>query len=432
MNDLDGRYLGADMQVHAMHKAQKAVYGSFSGWDQIRAQIQLLALLRPDVAGDMATSMMDFADQNKGIWDRWLHLGAPTHVMTGDPSAATLATWAAYGVKNFDQKAALASLVKQATVQNGDALNDAGCPGQCTAMRPMLNTYMALQYAPNDIGHVWGGSAETLEDSIADYSLAQWADRQGQKSVAKELAPRGGYWKNTYNQTVGYQAARKADGSWQTGFTPSTDVGFAQGSAAQYTWLVPQDVSGLADVMGGREAAATRLDTMFHDASGNWAVTGGSALRYDPTNEPDIHVPWMYNGLGQAYKTQETVRQIVDQAYGVGPAGLPGNDDLGTMSAWYVFAAMGFFPQVQGRAEMLLGSPIFTRVEVYRGNGVHLSITANGTETYTQGVKLNGHTLSKSWLPESFVQRGGSVAFTTAATPNKSWGAAVRDLPQDH
>ncbi|MEU4215395.1 GH92 family glycosyl hydrolase [Actinoplanes sp. NPDC026623] len=432
MNDIDGRYLGADLRVYRIRPGQQAAYGTFSGWDQYRAQIQLLALLRPDVAGDMAQSMLDFATQNNGVWDRWLHLGAPTHVMTGDPAAPTLATYYAMGARDFDVDAALASLVKQATVQNPDALSDIGCPGQCLGQRPTLATYLALKYAANDICHCWGGAAETLEDSLADFSLAMWARRAGRNDLYRQLLPRGDYWKNTFNPAVGYQAARRADGSWQGGFTPSTDVGFAQGASATYTWMVPQDVSGLATLMGGRSAAATRLDAFFHDESGNWAVLGGNALRYDPTNEPGIHAPWLYNGLGQPWKTQATVRQIVDTAYGTGPGGLPGNDDLGTMSSWYVFAAIGLFPQVPGRAELLLGSPVFSRVVIDRSNGVRLTINASSADTYVQGVKLNGSTLRRSWLPESYLQLGGTVTFTLGATANTTWATAGPDLPKDH
>ena len=432
MSDIDGRYLGADLQVHDLVAGQQAAYGTFSGWDQYRAQIQLLGILRPDVAGDMAQSMIAFADQNRGIWDRWLHLGAPTHVMTGDPAAPTLATWYAQGVRNFDADGALNSLYRQATVQNPDALSDIGCPGQCLGQRATLNTYLALGYAANDICHCWGGSAETLENSVADFALAMWAQRAGRKDLYRQLLPRGDYWKNTYNPAVGYQAPRKADGSWQTGYTPTSDAGFAQGSSAQYTWMVPQDVSGLAALMGSRSAAATRLDAFFHDENGNWAVTGGNALRYDPTNEPDIHAPWLYNGLAQPWKTQATVRQIVDTAYGVGPSGLPGNDDLGTMSAWYVFAAIGMFPQVPGRAEMLLGSPVFTRVVVDRSNGVQLNINSTSTDTYVQSVKLGRASLGRSWLPESFLLHGGAVTFTLGPTPNTTWATAPADLPQDH
>jgi predicted alpha-1,2-mannosidase len=437
ISDRDGRYLGSDMKIHKIGPKQRAQYGTFSGWDQYRAQIQLLALLRPEVAGDFAQSLFDFATQDRGIWDRWVHLGAATHVMTGDPAAPTLATFAAMGVTNFDTKGALASLVKQATVQNPDALSDAGCPGQCTGQRPTLDTYLALKYAANDICHCWGGAAETLENSLADHSLAMWAQRTGRDDLYRSLIPRGDYWRNTYNPkataTEGYQAARRADGSWQAGFTPATDVGFAQGSSATYTWMVPQNVGGLAAVMGGKATAVQRLDRFFHDEKGDWAVLGGNALRYDPTNEPGIHIPWMYNGLGQPSKTQATVRQIVDTAYGLGPSGLPGNDDLGTMSAWYVFAATGMFPQTPGRAEMLLSSPIFPRVVINRSNGVTLTVNATGaSDAYVQSVKLDGKALTKSWLPETFVRKGGTVSFVLAATPSATWGKATADQPVDH
>jgi predicted alpha-1,2-mannosidase len=437
ISDRDGRYLGSDMKIHTIGKKQRAQYGTFSGWDQYRAQIQLLALLRPEVAGDFAQSLFDFATQDRGIWDRWVHLGAPTHVMTGDPAAPTLATFAAMGVTNFDTKGALASLVKQATVQNPDALSDAGCPGQCAGQRATLDTYLALKYAANDICHCWGGAAETLENSLADHSLAMWADRVGRDEVYRSMIRRADYWKNTYNPkatpTEGYQAARRADGSFQAGFSPSTDVGFAQGTSATYTWMVPQNVSGLAEAMGGKATAVDRLDRFFHDEKGNWAVLGGSPLRYDPTNEPGIHIPWMYNGLGQPSKTQATVRQIVDTAYGVGPTGLPGNDDLGTMSAWYVFAAIGMFPQTPGRAEMLLSSPIFPRVVIERSNGVRLTVNASGaSDAYVQSVKVDGDNHRRSWLDESFVRRGGTVSFTLGAQPNPKWATSARDLPQDH
>jgi len=160
-------------------------------------------------------------------------------------------------------------------------------------------------------------------------------------------------------------------------------------------------------------------------------VLGGNALRYDPTNEPGIHAPWLYNALGKPWKTQETVRQVVDTAYGIGPGGLPGNDDLGTMSAWYVFAAIGVFPQVPGRAELLLGSPVFTRVELTRSSGVKMIINANGAEKYVRGVKLDGRTRAQSWLPESFTQRGGTVTFTTGPTANTSWATSPAAWPRD-
>ena len=427
-NDVDGQYLGSDQVIHRLAAGQQAQYGTFSGWDQYRAHIQLLALLKPQIAGDFAQSMYQFAQQNNGIWDRWLHNNGATHVMTGDPAAPTLATFAAMGVKNFDKEGAYESLRKQATVQNADAENDGGCPGQCTGQRPALNTYLAEHYAPQDACHCWGGAAETLENSLADFSLGQWATRLGKPDEAAAFAGRGSWWRNTFNPATGYQQARKADGSWQPGFTPSTDVGFAQGSSATYTWMVPQDVSGLGEAMGAD--VIQRLDGFFHDAAGNWAVKGGSALRYDPTNEPGLHTPWLYNGLGVAWKTQATTREIVDTVYGTGPSGLPGNDDLGTLSAWYVFAAIGLFPQTPGRAELLVGSPLFPKVELRRSNGVRLTVEAPATSDanqYVQSLTLNGKARSESWLPESFVLNGGRITVGLGATPS-DWGTP----PLDH
>lgn len=425
-NDVDGKYLGSDLQIHQLAAGQRAQYGTFSGWDQYRAHIQLLALLKPEIAGDFAQSMYQFAQQNKGIWDRWLHNNGPTHVMTGDPAAPTLATFAAMGVQNFDAQGAYDSLVHQATVPNPDDEIDGGCPGQCTGQRPALTTYLAKHYAPQDACHCWGGAAETLENSLADFSLAQWGSRLGKPTA--DLADRGTWWKNTYDPAVGYQRARKTDGTWQAGFTPSTDVGFAQGSSATYTWMVPQDVTGLGALMGSD--VVTRLDGFFHDAAGNWAVKGGSALRYDPTNEPGLHTPWLYNGLGIAWKTQATTREIVDTVYGTGPSGLPGNDDLGTLSAWYIFAAIGLFPQTPGRAELLVGSPLFPKVDLHRSNGVRLTIEAPETSDanqYVESLTLDGKPRAESWLPESYLTHGGRIGVQLGAAPT-SWGTA----PIDH
>jgi hypothetical protein len=252
------------------------------------------------------------------------------------------------------------------------------------------------------------------------------------------MATRANWWRNTFNSaatpTEGYQQARNRDGIWVGGFNPSTDVGFAQGSSATYTWMVPQNVSGLADAMGGPAIAAQRLDGFFHDSAGNWAVGGGSALRYDPTNEPGLHAPWLYNALGQPWKTQATVREIVDTVYGTGPSGLPGNDDLGTMSAWYVFGAIGIFPQVAGRAELLLASPLFPTVHIERDNGVDLVINApdtSDTNQYVQSVRLDGRPYAKSWLPESFIRGGGTVTVGLGPVANVHWGTAPDQLPRD-
>ncbi|MYQ45936.1 glycoside hydrolase family 92 protein [Streptomyces sp. SID4985] len=433
ISDSDGRYPGMDQAVHRLARGQRAQYGNFSGWDQYRAQIQLLALLRPTVAGDFAQSLYNFARQNGGVWDRWVHISGATHVMTGDPSAATLATFYAMGIRKFDYNGAYASLVRQATVPTPADLSDAGCPGQCEGQRPNLGQYLTSHYAAQDVCHCWGGAAETLEDSVADFGLARWATLLGRAEDAKSFTARAGYWRNVFNPDTGYIQARRLDGSWVTPFSPGSDLGFAQGTSATYTWMVPQDVQGLAEAMGGRSQAEARLDGFFHKPDGSWSVRGGDALRYDPTNEPGIHAPWLYNALGAPWKTQATVRQILDTVYTTGPGGLPGNDDLGTMSAWYVFSALGIYPETPGRATLLLGAPLFPKATVVRPHHRDLVITApdaDDTHLYIDAVRRDGHPLTRSWLGPDVLRSGGRLDFRLATAPNTTWATDESELPK--
>ncbi|MFJ5280646.1 GH92 family glycosyl hydrolase [Streptomyces parvulus] len=436
ISDADGRYVGMDQAVHRLSRGQRAQYSNFSGWDQYRAHVQLLALLKPAVAGDFAQSLYNFARQNGGVWDRWVHVSGATHVMTGDPSAATLATFYAMGVRNFDHEGAFDSLVRQATVPHPDGLSDAGCPGQCEGQRPNLEQYLASHYAAQDACHCWGGAAETLEDAVADSALAEWARHLGREEEAEAFADRGGWWRNVFNPDAtpggGYAQARDLGGSWVTPFDPATGTGFAQGTSATYTWMVPQDVRGLAAAMGGRETAAARLDGFFHKPDGSWSVRGGDPLRYDPTNEPGIHAPWLYNALGQPWKTQATVAQIVDTVYGTGPSGLPGNDDLGTMSAWYVFACLGLYPRTPGSADLLLGAPVFERAVLDRPHGTGITITApaaDATHRYVESVRLNGRAHDASWAGSQLTLRGGTLAFGLVDRPDTRWATDPSGLP---
>lgn len=436
-SDVARTYLGADQRVHRLPRRQGAQYGNFSGWDQYRAHTQLLALLEPRVAGDFAQSLLNLSRQNGGVWDRWVHVNGPTRVMTGDPSAPTLAGMHALGVRNFEVGAAFDSLVRQATVPNPAGLSDYGCPGQCAGMRPNLEAYLRLHYAPHDQCHCWGGAAETLEDATADYGLAQWARRLGRDQEARVFTDRAGWWQNTFNSTAtpgaGYQQAWNADGSWVAPFDPASGVGFAQGTAATYTWMVQHDVHRLAALMGGDQEAAARLDDFFRNRDGSWATATPDG--YDPTNEPGIHTPWLYNALGQPWKTQETVRAYMDLVYGTGPRGLPGNDDLGTMSAWYVWGALGLYPQTPSRGEMLLSSPTFPTVWIKRHHGPTITVSARGAgekAVYVQSVQLDGRPHSRSWIPASVLNRGGDFRFVVADQPQRSWGAGPADRPVDH
>ncbi|MFJ7077479.1 GH92 family glycosyl hydrolase [Streptomyces sp. NPDC098781] len=430
ISDVDRRYRGPDGEAHSVGRGHRAQYGTFSGWDVYRDQVQLLTLLDPRVGSDIAQSLYEIAEQNGGVWDRWLHGASGTHVMNGDPSPIALAGIRAFGGTDFDLRGALASLVEAATVPTDKDLSPAGKPVLSVGQRPSLDKYLKHHYMPS-VSNAWGGAAETLEMSGADFALSQLATAAGRKDTAAAFAHRAQWWQNNFNIAAtdagGYIANRKADGSWVTGFTPATGNGFVEGTAAQYTWMVQHNPAGLFAAMGGRDAAVKRLDAFFHDGDGAWAFTGSGGDKSEMDNEPSINVPYLYAYAGAPYKTQETVRAAMGELWSTEPGGIPGNDDLGAMSSWYVFSALGMYPQVPSRAELVLASPLFPRIEIDRPGGNDISVRAEGAAAdapYIHALKVNGHSSDRAWLPASFVRDGGRLDYTLSGTPAAAWGAA--------
>ena len=426
-SDVNGQYMGMDQQVHTA-AAGHAQYANFSGWDVYRGQVQLVTLLRPDVGADIAQSLLNQANQNGGVWDRWTHNQGGTHVMTGDPAHAAVPSIYAFGGTGFDAAGALSSMVRAATTVTAADLSRDGWNVMVVGERPSLDKWLSINYIPAN-GNAWGGAGETLEDAVADFGVSQLAQRLGGTATAQQFLARAQYWKNVYNPgNGGYIQDRNENGSWPS-FNPASSAGFAEGSAAQYTWMVPHNVRGLFDRMGGNATAVSRLDAFFHNSDGSWALTNAGGTKSEMDNEPSIWVPWLYNFAGRPDKAQQTIRQVLTALWAPTPSGIPGQDDLGAMSAWYVWSAMGLHPLTPGRAELLLSAPLFPQVTVNRGNGRTISITAPGAATYVQSLTVNGAASNRAWLPESFVANGGTLAFTVGTTANPSWGSAAADAP---
>ena len=433
-SDGDGRYRGMDGKVHALAKRQQAQYANYSGWDVYRSQLQLLTLLQPQVGSDVAQSLLNQADQNGGVWDRWTHITGATGVMNGDPSPPSVAAIHAFGGRSFDLQRAYASLKKAATVPTARDLDKRGCPVLCVGQRPGLDQWLALKYMPEGAPG-WGSAADTLEMVSADFGLSELALAAGDAQGAKLFRERSGWWRNLYNPKAtaqqGYIQPRNADGSWPA-FDPAADDGFVEGSGAQYLWMVPFDPAGLFEALGGREASIARLDAFFRKPDGAWAVTKSGPLHAELDNEPSIAAPWLYNFLGQPWKTQETVRQAMRQIWTNTPEGMPGNDDLGQMSSWYVWSALGLYPVYPGRADLVIGSPLFTEAVITRP-GAKIVVRARGAAMdapYVQSLQVDGKASNASWLPASFVQRGGTLDFELGSTKNEQWGA--QDAPPSH
>ncbi|HEY2034208.1 MAG TPA: GH92 family glycosyl hydrolase [Rhizomicrobium sp.] len=429
-SDVDGSYVGFDKKVHKV-AAGHIQYANFSGWDVYRSQLQLVTWLDPKIGSDIAQSLYNQASQNNGVWDRWTHLAGATSVMNGDPSPPAIAAIYAFGGHDFDVKGAYASLLKAATTPTDLDRSRRGCSVQCVGERPGLDQWLKLHYMP--VGSPgWGSAADTLELAAADFGVSQLAAINGDTENAKLFRNRAGWWRNLFNPATGYIQPRNSDGSWKAvDFNVENDDDYVEGSGAQYLWMVPFDPAGLFAALGGNDKAAARMDRFFYKADGNLAVTKSGAPHAELDNEPSIASPWLYDFVGQPWKTQEVVRAAVKQIWTNAPNGISGNDDLGEMSSWYVWAALGMYPLYPGRAELVLGSPLFEEAVIDRPSG-RITIHAKGASInapYIASLSVNRTPNSKAWLPASFVTAGGTMDYTLSKTPQKTWGAKAEDAP---
>ena len=432
-SDVNGEYRGFDQQVHRLEAGQGMQYANFSGWDIYRSQLQLVTWLMPERGSDIAQSLYNQARQNHGEWDRWTHNSGGTHVMSGDPAVPALADIYAFGGRHFDLRGAYASMLKSATVPTANDSSDDGCNVECVGERPSLDQWLKLHYIAT-ASHSWGGAAETLEDATADFALSQLATAAGDSDNAHRFLVRSTYWRNLFNPKAtpqeGYIQNRNVDGSWPA-FSPKSDDGFVEGSAAVYVWMVPFDAHGLFAQMGGDQAASARLDRFFHNKDGSWAVTNAGPLHAELNNEPSVETPWLYDFAGQPSKTQDTVRTVLDRYWKNAPEGIPGNDDLGEMSSWYVWSALGLYPEIPGRAELVISSPLFPNSVVHRADGDAV-IEAPGASTsnrYVQSLSVDGKEHAQPWLPADFAAHGGHLIFTLQSSADPAWGSASGNAP---
>ena len=421
-SDVDGRYAGMDGDVHRARGFVK--YADFSGWDVYRTQVPLLALLAPRRASDLVRSLL--ADQAQSGWlPKWAFADQHTGVMTGDPADPTIASAWALGARRFDPRAALRAMVHGATTPGAD-------PRSRYVERPGLAEYESLGYVPAEEEHhlggagavadpaaVWGPAATTLEYATADFAVGGLARMTCQRSTAAAaMLPRSQSWKALFNPDSGYVEPRSATGAFSPTFDPTSGDGFVEGDAAQYTFAVLHDPAALVRALGGPAAAAHRLDTFFTK------LNAGPASPYAFLgNEPTLHTPYLYAWAGQPWKTQRTVRRAMTSLYSGRASGLPGNDDLGTMSAWWVLSALGVYPAVPGTDVFALTTPLFPRVVLHLAGGDVL-IAAPGAPTarYVHGLTVDGHPHDSPWLRGRALRHGATLRFTTGARPDRSWG----------
>jgi predicted alpha-1,2-mannosidase len=432
-SDANGDYLGFDDKVHRMPPGH-AQYANFSGWDIYRSEVPLLAMLAPDQTSDMMTSLLN--DQAQGGWlPKWGFANDYTDVMNGDAADPMLAEAYTFGARGFDLRAALAAMVKGATVIPTPSQLGQGF----YAERPQLDSYQQLGYVPNttqsSLSPVPNGASETLEYASADFAIAQVAKDLGDTATYRKFLAQSQNWTNVFNTDAGYVEPRDGAGQFPAGDPTTTGMGsfgqsgFQEGNAAQYTWMVPQNIAGLISALGGSAAATSRLDTFFQylqagpDAPYEWAG-----------NEPAFATPWLYDYTGAPAKTQAIVHRLLDTVYADSPGGEPGNDDLGAMSSWYVWSSLGLYPVTPGAPALALGAPIFPHVEMDLAGGHHVTISAPGASTsaFVRGLAVNGRKSTAAWLSTSALSRQTTLAFTLGATADPSWGTSATDVPPSY
>jgi predicted alpha-1,2-mannosidase len=408
-SDANGQYLGFDGQIHL---AQGYIqYDNFPSWDMYRSLVALLALLDPRETSDMMQSLVADAQQSGGGLPRWEVANDNSAGMIGDSPDALIATSYAFGARNFDVQGAWRAMEAGAS--------QPGTRSGRYEVREGLSDYLRLGYVSIQ-GQADASAAITLEYAIDDFAIAQFAEALGKTHEYETYLQRAHNWHNVFNLAKGYIEPRNQDGNFIKHFDPTSKSGFVEGDSTQYSWLVPQDLHGLFIAMGGNDKAAERLDKFFTQL--NAGPTSPYAFM---GNEPCFAMPWEFDAAGAAYKTQEVVRRIETQLFTASPGGLPGNDDGGALSSWYVFAVLGIYPEIPGMAGFMLDSPLFPSVKVHMGNGQVLQITGDGASEgtpYVQSLSLNGQDYKYSWMPFDALANGAMLRFTLGSSPNQAWG----------
>ncbi len=403
----DGQFMNNSKEVATVQStAGKHFYtDDWCVWDTTRTTHPLLTLIEPEVVGDMLQSLL-WMTGPEGYLPKcpWQATG-DSRVMTGNFTFCVMADAVVKGLKDFDTAAAMA------TMQHG-ALTDSVNPGD-DGLCGYLNQgsppfYVQNGWVPQECDFTQSASM-TLEHSYSDWCLGQYAHALGNEDLAKQMAPRGNNWQNGWGPH-NYPQVRAADGSWLEPFDPAASTGFTEATAWIYQWLVPQDRCGLVAKIGGHAATLQRLNDFFD---------GG---HFDMGNEPDFHAPWLYCDVGRPDLASERVHKLMAEQFTANPNGLPGNDDAGAMSGWFVFAALGLYPVAPGDGLYTLTAPLVPRAEIHVGGKiVRLEAPGAPTAQHIVSAKWNGQPLTEPRIAHSALVQGGFLELTLTAG-DSAWG----------
>lgn len=413
-SDMDGAYYGPDKQVHQADGWTN--YSTFSLWDTYRAAHPLYTYIEPQRVNDMVKSFLAFSEQN-GRLPVWNFYGSETDMMIGYHAVPVIVDAYLKGIGDFDPKKALATCVATANIDEYRG----------------IGLYKKYGYVPYDVTDHYNSEnwslSKTLEYAYDDYCIARMAEKLGEKQIADEFYKRSRNYKNVYNSRTTFMQPRNNKGSFIEDFSPDDYTPhICESNGWQYFWSVQQDVDGLISLVGGKERFAQKLDSMFtYNPSADEDLpifSTGMIGQYAHGNEPSHHVIYLFNAIGQPWKTQKYAAEVMHELYKNTPAGLCGNEDCGQMSAWYVFSAMGFYPvdPISGKYE--IGTPMYPEMKMHLANGKTFTILAPAVSKeniYIQSVKLDGKPYDKSYITHEQIMNGSIFEFEMGNKPGKVW-----------
>lgn len=413
-SDMDGAYYGPDKQVHQADGWTN--YSTFSLWDTYRAAHPLYTYIEPQRVNDMVKSFLAFSEQN-GRLPVWNFYGSETDMMIGYHAVPVIVDAYLKGIGDSDPKKALAACVATANIDEYRG----------------IGLYKKYGYVPYDVTDHYNSEnwslSKTLEYAYDDYCIARMAEKLGEKQIADEFDKRSLNYKNVYNSQTTFMQPRNNKGSFIENFSPDDYTPhICESNGWQYFWSVQQDVDGLISLVGGKERFAQKLDSMFtYNPSADEDLpifSTGMIGQYAHGNEPSHHVIYLFNAIGQPWKTQKYAAEVMHELYKNTPAGLCGNEDCGQMSAWYVFSAMGFYPvdPISGKYE--IGTPMYPEMKMHLANGKTFTILAPAVSKeniYIQSVKLDGKPYDKSYITHEQIMNGSIFEFEMGNKSGKVW-----------
>lgn len=403
--DVNGDYYGADKQ---MHKGEGFVnYTTFSLWDTYRAAQPLMTILHPEKMSDIINTMLHI-HQQQGKLPVWHLMGCETNCMVGNPGVPVVADAILKDIKGFDAELAFKALKE-------------------SSMLPERGMEHRIEYGFIPADKMTEAIAYDMEYAIADWAVAQAAQKLGKQEDYEYFLKRSKSYKNYFDASTGFMRGKMLDGSWRTPFSPYAsshrEDDYCEGNAWQYTWLVPHDVEGLVECFGSKEAFVNKLDSLFL-ANGDMGEASSPDIsgligQYAHGNEPSHHTVYLYTLVGQPWKTADRIKEILHTMYTDQPDGLSGNEDVGQMSAWYILSSFGFYQVEPAGGKFVFGYPNFDKVEIAVPAGKFVIERENKGQqnNYIQGIVLNGAEYKKPWIEYADIMKGGELKFLMGDEP---------------